>query len=132
VICTGDRDGNIRLWLKPDDDLVGLCSRGAEGPELPADPAVQVLDAERGPDTTSSRRRSSYTTTSASPTRTTATFGSGRCRSWRARRAPSEGDRSQPAARSHGHTQQRRGITDGRWGRPALFRWERRKNLRPR
>lgn len=31
VICTGDRDGNIRLWLKPDDDLVGLCSRGFEG-----------------------------------------------------------------------------------------------------
>ncbi|KAL3793194.1 hypothetical protein ACHAW5_009496 [Stephanodiscus triporus] len=27
VICTGDRDGNIRLWLKPDDDLVGLCAR---------------------------------------------------------------------------------------------------------
>lgn len=27
VLCTGDRDGNIRLWLKPDDDLIGLCSR---------------------------------------------------------------------------------------------------------
>jgi WD40 repeat protein len=27
LICTGDRDGNIRLWLKPDDDLVGLCAR---------------------------------------------------------------------------------------------------------
>lgn len=27
MICTGDRDGNIRLWLKPDDDLVGLCAR---------------------------------------------------------------------------------------------------------
>jgi len=27
VLCTGDRNGNIRLWLKPDDDLVELCSR---------------------------------------------------------------------------------------------------------
>lgn len=27
VLCTGDRNGSIRLWLKPDDDLVGLCSR---------------------------------------------------------------------------------------------------------
>ncbi|KAL7533642.1 LOW QUALITY PROTEIN: hypothetical protein ACHAXR_005360, partial [Thalassiosira sp. AJA248-18] len=26
VLCTGDRDGNIRIWLKPDDDLKGLCT----------------------------------------------------------------------------------------------------------
>ncbi|KAL7545746.1 hypothetical protein ACHAWF_009099 [Thalassiosira exigua] len=27
VLCTGDRDGNIRLWLKPEDDLLGLSTR---------------------------------------------------------------------------------------------------------
>eukprot|EP00581_Thalassiosira_minuscula_P015198 CAMPEP_0183714366 /NCGR_PEP_ID=MMETSP0737-20130205/8898_1 /TAXON_ID=385413 /ORGANISM="Thalassiosira miniscula, Strain CCMP1093" /LENGTH=926 /DNA_ID=CAMNT_0025943275 /DNA_START=152 /DNA_END=2932 /DNA_ORIENTATION=+ len=27
LLCTGDRDGNIRLWLKPDDDLLGMCTR---------------------------------------------------------------------------------------------------------
>ena len=26
VLCTGDRDGNVRLWLKPDVDFVGLCT----------------------------------------------------------------------------------------------------------
>lgn len=30
ILCTGDRDGNIRIWLKPDDDLVGLCTRTAQ------------------------------------------------------------------------------------------------------
>ena len=25
--CTGDRDGHIRIWLKHDDDLLGLCTR---------------------------------------------------------------------------------------------------------
>ena len=45
--------------------------------------------------------------------------------------AEQEGE-ADAAAQIHGHTQQRRGITDGRWGRPALFRRERRKNLWPR
>ena len=27
IICTGDRDGHIRVWLKHDDDLLGLCTR---------------------------------------------------------------------------------------------------------
>ena len=26
ILCTGDRDGVIRVWLKPDDDLIGLCT----------------------------------------------------------------------------------------------------------
>ena len=26
VLCTGDRDGNIRIWLKPYGDLVDLCT----------------------------------------------------------------------------------------------------------
>lgn len=27
IICTGDRDGHIRIWLKHDDDLSDLCTR---------------------------------------------------------------------------------------------------------
>lgn len=30
VLCTGDRDGNISLWIKSDDDLVGLCTSTTE------------------------------------------------------------------------------------------------------